>query len=140
LHAAVIASASLLMAVLTGSVLWLGTRAVAAGLGYGEAIAGALNVVVVALLSLGAAVLALGWAPRAVNLVGALPVVGGFLVWVLADTLEWPEWVSRLSPFTHLAPVPADEVDWAAQAAMLGVAALLLAAGLVGFTRRDLRG
>lgn len=139
-HAAVIAAACLLLCVLTGSVAWLGTRAVGAGLGYGEAVAGALNMVVVAWLSLGAAVLALGWAPRAVAPIGALPVVGGFLIWVLADSLDWPDWVSRLSPFTHVAPVPASAADWAGQAGMLAVAAVLLAVGLVGFARRDLSG
>ncbi len=139
-HVAVIAAACLLLAALTGSATWLGTRAVGAGLGYDEAVAGALNVVVVAWLSLGAAVLALGWAPQAVTLIGALPVVGGFLIWVLADTLRWPDWVSWLSPFTHLARVPADPPDWAAQAGMLTVAAALLAIGLLGFARRDLRG
>ena len=140
LHAAVIASASLLMALLTGSFAWLGTRAVVAGLGYGDAVAGALNVVVVAWLSLGAAMLALGWMPRVVSLVGALPVVGGFVIWVLADTLDWPAWVGRLSPFAHLASVPAEQPDWAAQAGMLAIAVLLTGAGLVGFARRDLRG
>ena len=139
-HAAVIASAALLLVLMTGSLAWLGVRVVGAGLGYGEAVAGALNVVVVAWLSLGAAVFALGWTPRAVGLVGALPVVGGFIVWVLADTLNWPEWVRWLSPFTHLASVPAEEPDWVAQAGMLAVTALLITLGLVGFARRDLRG
>ena len=139
-HAVVIASAALLLVLVTGSVAWLGVRVAGAGLGYGEAVAGALNVVVVAWLSLGAAVFALGWTPRAVGLVGALPVVGGFIVWVLADTLNWPEWVRWMSPFTHLASVPAEDPDWAAQAGMLSVAALLITLGLVGFARRDLRG
>ena len=139
-HAAAVAAGCVLLCVLAGSTAWLGTRAVGAGLGYGEAVAGALNVVPVAWLSLGAAVLALGWAPRVVTLVGALPVVGGFVLWVLADALDWPAWVSRLSPFTHVAPVPAAAPDWPAQAAILAVAALLLAVGLAGFARRDLRG
>ncbi len=139
-HAAVIGSATVLVAVLTGSLAWVGVRIVGAGLGYGEAVAGALNVVVVAWLSLAAAVFALGWAPRAVSLIGALPVVGGFIIWVLADTLNWPEWVRWLSPFTHLASVPAEEPNWAAQAGMLSVAALLIVLGLIGFARRDLRG
>jgi ABC-2 type transport system permease protein len=139
-HVAVIATACLGMAVLTGSATWLGTRAVGSELTYGEAVAGALNVVVVAWLSLGAAVLALGWAPRAVALIGALPVVGGFILWVLADTLNWPDWVGLLSPFTHVARVPAEATDWQAQAVMLAVVAVLLAIGLVGFARRDLRG
>ncbi len=139
-HATVIASATLLLALLTGSVAWLGVRVVGAGLGYGEAVAGALNVVVVAWLSVGTAVFALGWVPRAVSLIGALPVVGGFIVWVLADTLNWPEWVRWLSPFTHLASVPAEEPDWVSQAGMLSVVALLITLGLIGFARRDLRG
>jgi len=139
-HTAIVAAAGLLMAALTGSAVWLGTWAVGAGLGYGEAVAGALNVVVVAWLSLGAAVLALGWAPRAVVPIGALPVVGGFLLWVLGDPLGWPDWVSRVSPFTYVARVPAEAADWEAQAGMLAVAAMLLTVGLVGFARRDLRG
>ena len=139
-HVAVIAAACVGMAVLTGSAGWLGTRAVGSELTYGEAVAGALNVVVVAWLSLSAAVLALGWAPRAVALMGALPVVGGFVLWVLADTFDWPDWVRLLSPFTHVARVPADAVDWPAQAGMLAIVGLLLSIGLVGFARRDLRG
>ena len=58
---------------------------------------------------------------------------------MLADTLDWPGWVRWLSPFTHLASVPAEEPDWVAQAGMLAVAALLVL-GLIGFARRDLRG
>jgi ABC-2 type transport system permease protein len=139
-HVAVTAAAGVLMCVLTGSAAWLGTRAVGAGLRYGEAIAGALNVVVIVLLSLGAAVLALGWAPRMVVLLGALPVVGGFIVWVLADTLDWPSWVNWLSPFTHVARVPADVPDWDGQVSMLAIAAVLVLVGLVGLKRRDLRG
>jgi ABC-2 type transport system permease protein len=123
-----------------GSAAWLGARAVGSELTYSEAVAGALNVVVVAWLSVAAAVLALGWAPRAVTLIGAIPVVGGFVLWVLADTLRWPDWVSLLSPFTHVARVPAEAVDWPAQAGILAVVVTLLIAGLVGFARRDLRG
>jgi ABC-2 type transport system permease protein len=85
-------------------------------------------------------VLALGWAPRAVTPVGALPVVGGSVVWALADTLDWPEWVSRLSPFAHLAAVPAAAPDWPAQGGMLAIALVLTLVGLIGFARRDLRG
>jgi ABC-2 type transport system permease protein len=48
--------------------------------------------------------------------------------------------VRWLSPFAHLASVPAEEPDWAAQAAMLAIAALFTTAGLVGFASRDLRG
>jgi hypothetical protein len=51
----------------------------------GEAVAGALNVLVVACLSLTAAALALGWAPRAVTLILSPRPVNGLVngIWTL---------------------------------------------------------
>jgi ABC-2 type transport system permease protein len=105
-----------------------------------EALAGALNVVPVAALCLGAAQVAIGWVPQAVLALGALPAVGGFLLTVLVDTFDWPNWLAELSPFAHLASVPATAPDWAGTAGMMGVAVLFAGLGIVGFVRRDLRG
>lgn len=107
-------------------------------LGAGAALAGALNVAPVAALSLGAAVAALGWSPRLVAAIGALPVAGGFLLQVVAESIRAPAWVADLSPFAHLAAVPSQPVDRAGAAGLLLVSALLTALGLVGYTRRDL--
>ena len=82
----------------------------------------------------------LGWVPRVVTPVGALPVVGGGIVWVLAQTLNWPDWLGQISPFAHVASVPATSPNWAGVWAMLALAAAFAILGIFGFARRDLRG
>jgi len=94
----------------------------------------------VAALCLGAAVFALGVVPSAVAWVGALPAAGGFLLKVIADSTGAPAWVGELSPFAHLALVPAEAPDWPGTIGMLTVAVALCAAGLRAYQRRDLRG
>ncbi|HSL06735.1 MAG TPA: polyketide antibiotic transporter [Pseudonocardiaceae bacterium] len=128
----------LLLLASAGVAVWVGTAAAGAPLGVGAALAGALNVTPVALLCLGAAVLALGWAPRAVLAVGALPAVGGFLLQVTAQSVGAPEWVGRLSPFAHLALVPETPPDWGAMAGLSAVAVVLMIIGVCGYARRDL--
>ncbi|UOY01289.1 ABC transporter permease [Blastococcus sp. PRF04-17] len=139
-EAAVVAVGALVVATAAGLATWIGATSVDADLALGEALGGALNVVPVALLCLGAALLALGWAPSAVLAIGVLPAAGGFLLLVLADTFGWPGWVRGLSPFAHLAQVPAAPVDVAGALSMLVIALLLAVVGLAGYARRDLRG
>ena len=138
-EAGVATGAALVLLCVAGVAVWAGATTVGAGLGLGDALAGALNVVPVVLLALGAAVLALGWAPRAVGGIGALPVVGGFLWQVVADSIQAPAWVGALSPFAHVAPVPASAPGWLDAAVMTGIAAVVAAVGVVGYLRRDIR-
>jgi ABC-2 type transport system permease protein len=139
LHAAVATVECALLAVTAGAAVWLGAVVIGSPLDLADALRGALNVAPVALLSLGAAAVALGWAPRAVLAVGAIPSVGGFLLLSLAESLNWPDAARELSPFSHLAPVPARPADLLAAGVMLVLAAALVWAGAVGFARRDLR-
>ncbi|NKY28117.1 hypothetical protein [Nocardia gamkensis] len=120
--------------------MWAGAMLTGAPLGLSEALAGAANVAPVALLALGAAVLALGWYPDAVGEIGALPVAGGFLLDVVAQSTGAPAWVRGISPFAYLAAVPDAAPDWAASAALTTIAAAMAAIGLYGYARRDLRG
>jgi ABC-2 type transport system permease protein len=138
-EAAAVVVGCLVLATVAGMATWIGTTAVGAGLTVGDALAGVLDVVPVALLCLGAAVLALGWLPGAVLAIGVLPAAGGYLLQVLADTFGWPDVVRELSPFAHLAAVPAEPVDVAGVLGMLVAALLLAVLGLVGYARRDLR-
>jgi ABC-2 type transport system permease protein len=119
---------------------WAGTTAAGARLGLAAALAGTANVLPVIALSLGAAVLALGLVPRAVAAVGAIPTVGGFLLLVVTERVRLPEPLLGLSPFTHLAPVPATAPDWAGAIGMLAVAVVLALIGAAAYQRRDLRG
>ncbi len=130
--------ACLVLAAIAAVGTWIGTTVVGADLGLGDAFAGTLNVLPVVLLSLGAAVLAWGWLPGAVLPIGAVPTVGGFVWWILAESLGWNERIQAFSPYAHLAAVPADPPDLAAAGVMVGLAAAFLVVGLVGFSHRDL--
>ncbi len=135
---AVAAAGAVLLTAVAGLVTWAGTAAVGVPLGP-AALAGAANTLPVTALGLGAALLALGWAPRLVVPVGMLPAAGGFLLTVLADSTGAPQWIAALSPFAHLAPVPSAPPDVPAAAAMVVIALVLAAAGVAGFHRRDIR-
>ncbi|MEU7928387.1 hypothetical protein [Micromonospora sp. NPDC049107] len=118
---------------------WLGSNLVGAGLPLPAALAGAWNVLPVVLLSLAAAVVTLGHTTQGVVAWGVVPTAGGFLLTVVADSVDAPGWVRGLSPYTHLAAVPSTTPDWPAMAAVVAVAALALLVGLATYRRRDLR-
>jgi ABC-2 type transport system permease protein len=118
--------------------IWAGAAITDAPLGFGPALAGALNTAPIAWLSVGAAAVAVGWLPSAVGVVGALPVAGGFLLNVIAQSTQAPNWVVNLSPFVHLAAVPNVRPDWTAIVAFTVIAATAVAVGLVGYGRRNL--
>jgi ABC-2 type transport system permease protein len=140
IEAGTVAVGCVVVAAVAGLATWAGTAWVGAGLGLGDALWGAVSVVPVALLCLGAALAALGWAPQAVLALGVLPAAGGYLLLVFADSFRWPEWVRDLSPFAHVASVPAEAMDVSDALGMLAVAVALAVLGLVGYARRDLRG
>ena len=135
-HAAVALAGVVVLALGAGAAAWTGAALVQDRLSPVEAAAGVLNVVPVAALGLGAAVLAYGVSPRHVLLAGAVPLVGGYLLLVLADSFRW-ERVREISPFAHLASVPATGPDLAPTVVMLVSAAAAVAAGAWLFGRRD---
>lgn len=85
----------------------------------------------------GVAVALYGWVPRAAALVWAVLAVA-VVVGTLGEGLGLPRAVRALSPFDHLAGVPAVGVAGPATAVLGALAVLLVAAGMVGFERRDI--
>jgi ABC-2 type transport system permease protein len=136
---AVTAAAATVLVTVAGLLTWAGVTVMGGDLGVGAALRGVWNVLPIVLLSLGAAVFAVGWAPRLTGLLGTLPGVGGFMLLVIAESIAAPDWVRDLSPFAHLAPVPLTDADLTASAIMAAVAAALTVAGLGGYRLRDLR-
>ena len=128
------------IAIGAGAATWVGAAAVDADVPGLAAVAGTLNVLPIAWLSLGAALLAYGWWPYAVLPVGALPAAGGFVLQVFAESFHWPDWVLWFSPYQHINAVPYESVNWAGTTGMTLLAITFAVLGLVGFTRRDLRG
>ena len=66
-----------------------------------------------------------------------LGLVLALVVMLFGTVFRMPEWLQDLSPFHHLALVPAEDFRWAPLLALAAVAVALTAAGIVGFTRRD---
>ncbi|MDT5324307.1 MAG: polyether ionophore transport system permease protein [Mycobacterium sp.] len=118
--------------------VWSGAKITGAPLQLTDSLAGALNSLPVALLAAGTAAVGVGWLPSAASAIGALPVVGGFLVNVIMQTSHAPGWVVNLSPWTHLAAVPDTPPNWAATTIFLFIGAILTALGVYGYVQRDL--
>ncbi len=64
-------------------------------------------------------------------------LVFAVVVLFFGQVLRIPEWLQDVSPFHHLALVPAEDFRWAPFVALLAVAAALSAAGGALFRRRD---
>jgi ABC-2 type transport system permease protein len=118
--------------------LWSGAKITGTPLQLSESLAGALNSLPVALLAAGATAVGIGWLPSAAGAIGALPLVGGFLVNLSMQITKAPRWVVNLSPWAHLAPVPDAPPNWTATAILLFIAAILTGLGVYGYVRRDL--
>jgi ABC-2 type transport system permease protein len=84
----------------------------------------------------GTAMALYGLAPNRVSLSWGV-LVACLILGQLGQILRFPQWSLNLSPFTHI-PVFGDDIDVLPLAVLLVVAGLLIAAGLVGFRRRDM--
>ncbi|WP_254666782.1 ABC transporter permease [Streptomyces sp. WMMB 714] len=85
----------------------------------------------------GVAALIYGWLPRAAAAAWSVPVYA-FLAGYLGQILQLPGWMNDISPFGHVPRLPSDDMDWTPVLLLSLTAAVLLAAGLAGFRRRDL--
>ncbi len=118
--------------------MWIGAKITGAPLQFTDSFAGALNSLPVALLATGAAAVGVGWLPSGAGALGAVPIVGGFLLTPIAQTTNAPGWVANLSPWGHLAAVPETPPHWAATTIFLLIGAVLTALGVCGYVRRDI--
>ncbi|MEV3904907.1 ABC transporter [Mycobacterium sp. NPDC050551] len=117
--------------------MWSGAKITGAPLHFADSLAGAMNPLPVALLAVGAAAVGAGWRPTATGAIGAVPIVGGFLVNAVVPALNAPAWVANLSPWAHLGAVPAAPPQWEGSALLLLTGALLTACGVYGYAERD---
>jgi ABC-2 type transport system permease protein len=125
--------------------------AVAAGLGVGGAhgivsgdlgqvprvVLAALAYVPATLVLAGLAVALLGWLPRAAVAVWAV-LAFCFVTGWLGTVLSIPDWVTKLSPYTHVPLVPAEPVTWAPMLWLTAFSVLLLTVGIANLAKRDI--
>jgi polyether ionophore transport system permease protein len=84
----------------------------------------------------GIVVAAFGFAPRLV-VAGWAALVGFLLLAEVGPLLKLDQWVMDLSPYAHVPKIPGAAFTATSMVALTVVAAVLTAAGLAGFRRRD---
>ena len=135
-----VAAAAVALAALVAGILgWAGTALVGAPIAFTDGLLGAVNVLPIALLALGIGVAVAGLAPRLTAPITYGLVIAAYLLDFVGGMLELPEAVLDLSPFRHLAAVPAADMNVGAAVTMLAVAVAGAAVGTVAFRRRDLQ-
>jgi ABC-2 type transport system permease protein len=108
------------------------------GARFGEWVLAAVVGVPAVLVLAGLVVAAVGLVPRWAAVIGWSALGISLIMGQLGALLELPQWVLNLSPFTHVPPVPAEELELLPIAWLLGIAVALIALGLMAFHRRDL--
>ena len=103
----------------------------------GDALAGAAANLPALLVTVGAAVLFMGWWPR-LAVLSWLVIGWAIFASMLGGLLQLPQWAINLSPFAHVSAVPAEPVAWTPTLTMTALGIALIVAGLVGLRHRDL--
>jgi ABC-2 type transport system permease protein len=88
-------------------------------------------------VTIGLAVAIYGYFPRKTSFSWAMVGFAFFVVY-LGGVLQLPEWVTNLSPFTHIPRIPAEEFDVLPLLVLTAVAAVLMLIGWFGYSRRDI--
>ena len=132
------AAAATLIAVAGGLLAWFATVLTDVPIAFVDGLLAGLNVVPVALLVLGIGVGLFGLVPRLVVPLTYGLVVVAFALDFVGGLLDLPSWVLDVSPFRHLASVPAEELNLGAALVMLAVGLLAATIGAVAFRHRDL--
>ncbi|MGQ0849990.1 MAG: ABC transporter permease [Actinomycetota bacterium] len=65
-------------------------------------------------------------------------LAGCLILGQLGQILQFPQWALNLSPFTHIPLIPAEPLEVLPLAVLLLLAAALIAAGSLGFLKRDI--
>lgn len=140
-HLAVVAAWAVLIMVAAGLLTGLAAAAVTGdGALVGATVLAHLNLVPAVLVVVGLCALLFGWAPVllapvAWALVGVMVLVGNF-----GTLLDLPQWLVDLSPLSHPAQVPVEDLDVAPLVVLLVLAAVGVALGLLGLRRRQVLG
>jgi ABC-2 type transport system permease protein len=128
------------LALVAGLLTWVGAASQGADVSFGEMLEAGANCLPTSLLFLALASLAYGVVPRASTGI-AYGLVSVAFVWQLFGALLGaPKWMLDLSPFQHVALVPAQPFRITAALIMLALAATAALAGVLAFGRRDLAG
>ncbi len=129
---------TIVVMVVTGLAVGLGSAAQLGTTADILPVLGATLAMVPALLVLAAVTVALvGWSPRWAQLAWAGVAISA-VVGLLAETLKLPDWLRNVSPFEHVPPLPAADFEWLPLVLLVLVAIGLTFVGLGAMNRRDI--
>ncbi len=138
-HVLLVAASALGLTAVVGVSMWAGARlAGSSALTLSDTLRSSLNTLPVVALVGGLSVALFGLLPRPTVAVPTTLAPAGFVLYLLGPALEWPPWALDLSPFTHLAMVPAEPWHVTGAVVMTGLAVGLVAVGALGFRVRDI--
>lgn len=120
--------------------MWAAAAVAQADLNASDPFIAMANMLSMLVVFAGLATTAFATVPRHTVPVTATAAVVAFVLEMVGPALHWPAWVLGISPFHHLAGVPVDPLNWPAAFVMTGIGIVLMGAGVVAFTRRDLIG
>jgi ABC-2 type transport system permease protein len=132
------AGAAVVISLLSGLLTWAGAAAGGTSVSLGQMLEAGANCLPVAVLFLGVAALAYAAAPRASAAISYGLLVLAFLWQAVGALLGAPSWLAGLTPFGHVALVPAEPFRATAAVVMIGIGVAAAGAGLAAFRRRDL--
>ncbi|EGD45577.1 ABC transporter membrane-spanning protein [Nocardioidaceae bacterium Broad-1] len=137
-----VAALGSLVVLVTG--IWaMGLGAAATGvdeIGFGDFTVLALAYVPAVLVIVALALALYAWAPQAASAVCWAVFGWMFLVLILADVLDLPDWVRGLSPFWWIKNTMIESQPLSHTLGLSAVALALLLMAMVGFRRRDIHG
>ncbi len=79
----------------------------------------------------------IGCIPRLTGMTWAF-LIYSFFVGYLGEVLKLPSWMAKLSPFSHIPSVPAEEFKISILLIITAIAFILIVIGFVGYNRRDI--
>ena len=132
--------AGAVLVVATGAGLWTGAALGDAPITASQVVEPLAGTLPLVALFTGIAVLVFGIAPRLTVPVPVTLAVLGYLLDTFGTMLDWPAALTALSPFHHLARLPAEPMTTTAVLVMTATGIATAAIGIAAFARRDLRG
>jgi ABC-2 type transport system permease protein len=140
-HAGLTVLGAALLTVLTGLAMWAGATVSGSDqLTVVASLHAVLNSASVVVLITGIALLTFGVLPRLTVVVPVAVTVIGYVLTLLGPALSWPGWIIDLSPFSHLAYVPAQPFAATSAIVMALIGCTAAIGGVAAFSRRDIVG
>ncbi|MGE5407277.1 MAG: hypothetical protein ACM3NV_01550 [Syntrophothermus sp.] len=134
------AAGAVLLALLAAVLAWAAAASQAAGIGLGQALEAGANCLPSTLLFLGLSTLAFALLPRATAGLSYGLVSVTFCWYLFGALLGAPQWTLELSPFQHIAPVPAQPFKGTDALVMVATGLAAGAGAVAAFRRRDVLG